>query len=164
VVRVDTDPTDGDVLVVANRTLRGAAIEQALLRRHRAGPARFHLVVPATPLSDQVADLLATEHVVPPGGEDGGFVVARRRLVEAERRWGALGLEVTGEVGAPDPCVAVLDACFARPVREVVVSTLARGRSPWLRDGLPRKLRRHLDVPIEVIEATPAKRRRLASH
>jgi hypothetical protein len=163
-VRVEVDLTDGHVLVVANRTLQGAAIEQALLRRARAGPVRFHLVVPATPLSDQVADLLAAERVVPPGGEDGGFVIARRRLAEAERRWSALGLEVTGEVGAADPCTAVLDACFARPVREVVVSTLARGRSPWLRDGLPRKLRRHLDVPVEVVEAAPAKRRRLVVH
>lgn len=163
-MRVETDLTDGDVLVVANRTLQGAAIEGALLGRARAGPVRFHLVVPATPLNDQVADLLASEHLVPPGGEDGGFVIARRRLAEAQRRWGAFGLEVTGEVGDPDPFTAVLDAWRGRTVREVVISTLARGRSLWLRDGLPRKLRRHLDVPIEVVEAAPAKRRRLAAH
>lgn len=162
-MNLDLNLTDGDVLVVANRTLRGAAIEVALLQRHRAGPVHFHLVVPATPLDDQVADLLAAEHIVPQGGEDRGFVLARRRLAEAERRWGALGLEVTGEVGDPDPCTAVLDAYRARTVREVVVSTLARGRSRWLRDGLPRKLGRHIDVPIEVVEAARVGRR-LAAH
>jgi hypothetical protein len=160
-VRTDIEPTDGDVLVVANRTLQGAAIEEALLRRARAGPVRFHLVVPATPLDDQIAEMLAAEHLVPSGGEDGGFVIARRRLADAERRWRALGLAVTGEVGDPDPCLAVLDAYRARVVREVVVSTLARGRSRWLRDGLPRKLHRHLPVPIEVVEAARDRRRRL---
>jgi hypothetical protein len=163
VLPVHADLTDGDVLVVANRTLQGAAIEEALLRRARAGPVRFHLVVPATPLDDQIAEMLAAEHLVPSGGEDGGFVIARRRLADAERRWRALGLTVTGEVGDPDPCTAVLDACRSRVVREVVVSTLARGRSRWLRDGLPRRLRRQLAVPIEVIEAARPGRRPLVA-
>jgi hypothetical protein len=146
-----TDPSDGYVLVVANQTLRGATIEQALLARARAAPVRFHLVVPATPIDGQLADLLVSEHQVPNGGEDAGFVIARRRLADAERHFRALGLDAAGEVGDPDPCLAVRDAFAARPVREVVVSTLARGRSRWLRDGLPRRLRRQFDVPIEVV-------------
>jgi GABA permease len=154
---------DGVVLVVANRTLQGAAIEEALLRRARAGPVRFHLVVPATPLDDQLNDLLVAERLGSSSVEDGGFVIARRRLADAERRWKPLGLELTGEVGDPDPLRAVLAACRARVVAEVVVSTLPRGRSLWLRDGLPRKLRRHLDVPLEVVEAPRVRTRKLAA-
>jgi hypothetical protein len=153
---------DGVVLVVANRTLQGPALELALLRRAGEGAVRFHLVVPATPLNDQLADLLVHEHLVPPGGEDGGFVIARRRLDDAQRRFRAIGLQVTGEVGDPDACVAALDAGREQHVREVIVSTLSRGRSLWLRDGLPRRLRRHLDVPIEVVEAPRLRSRTLA--
>jgi hypothetical protein len=162
-MRADGVVEHGVVLVVANRTLQGPALEAALLRRADRGPARFHVVVPATPLDDQLADLLAHEHLVPPGGEDGGFVIARRRLADAQRRFGALGLHVTGEVGDPDACVATLDACREHVLREVVVSTLSRGRSLWLRDGLPRRLRRHLDVPIEVVEAPRVRTRTLVS-
>jgi hypothetical protein len=154
---------DGVVLVVANRTLQGPALELALLRRAGEGAVRFHVVVPATPLNDQLADLLANEHLVPPGGEDGGFVIARRRLADAERRFRALGLMVTGEVGDPDAGVAALDACQELVVREVVVSTLSRARSLWLRDGLPGRLRRHLDVPVEVVEAPRVRSRTLVS-
>lgn len=159
----DGVPGDGVVLVVANRTLQGLALERALLERSGGRAVRFHVVVPATPLDDQLADLLASEHVAR-HGEDGGFVIARRRLADAERHFNSLGLEATGEVGDPDPCTAVLDACRSQQVvREVIVSTLARGRSRWLRDGLPRRLRRELDVPIEVVEAPRVRQRRLAA-
>jgi GABA permease len=58
-------------------------------------------------------------------------------------------------VGDPDPVAAVGDALRAREFDEVIVSTLPRGVSRWLRLSLPHRLERMTDLPVHHVIAHP---------
>lgn len=74
---------------------------------------------------------------------------------------GMAGLEVeAGLVGDPDPVAAVDDALPTREFDEVVVATLPRGISRWLRLSLPHRLRRMTDLPVTHVTAHPHRTRR----
>jgi hypothetical protein len=66
------------------------------------------------------------------------------------------GLEAEAAiVGDPDPVAAVGDAMRAEEFDELVVSTLPRGVSRWLRMSLPHRLRRMTDLPVLHVTAHP---------
>ena len=97
-------------------------------QRAEAGPATFHLLVPATPRG--------LHRVVDP--EVAGRHEAAAQLERAlEPLREAAGAEVTGHVGDADPMAAISDTLHAREVDEIIISTL------------PRRLSRrvHLDLP-----------------
>ena len=72
------------------------------------------------------------------------------------RRMRVTGLEVEAAmVGDPDPVAAVGDALRSHEFDEVVVSTLPRGISRWLRLSLPHRLRRMTDLPVLHVTAHP---------
>ena len=72
------------------------------------------------------------------------------------RRMRAAGLDLEATiVGDPDPVAAVGDALRSREFDEVIVSTLPRGVSRWLRLSLPHRLRRMTDVPVLHVTAHP---------
>ncbi|MGY1828284.1 MULTISPECIES: hypothetical protein [unclassified Blastococcus] len=134
-------------LVVANQTLSSESLGRAVQERIAAGPHSFHLVAPATPARDEV-DGPSAYAAVGPSVQERAFALARQRLDRALDELRALGAEVDGEVGDPDPLQAVRAALGHFPADEIVVSTLPRGLSQWLRRDLPARLRKACGVPV----------------
>jgi len=141
-------------LFVANQTLGGPALEEvvrARMKREREGilgtEAEFHIVVPATAPEDQ--------HT-PSEGE--ARVIAAGRLEQALERLRSVGAQVTGEVGAEDPVQAISEAFGGqRGIEsgyvEIIISTLPRGISKWLRTDLPHQIERKFDLAVTTIES-----------
>ena len=131
------------VLVVANRTATSEALVAAVRRRAEAGPARFHLLVPATPRG--------LHRVVDP--EDSGREEAAEQLERGlELLSEATGTSVTGSVGSPDPMAAIADVIYDRRVHEIILSTLPRRLSRWMHLDLPSKLN-GMGIPVTHVEA-----------
>lgn len=135
------------ILIVANQTLGGEALTAKVRGLADAEPSSFHILVPATPPQHQLTYT-----------EGGAEMVARERLERAVERLESLGLEVTGEVGAPNPVDAIRDVLMDRTADEIVLSTLPPGPSRWLRQDLPHRVERAFDVPVHhVIAGAEAK-------
>jgi hypothetical protein len=131
------------VLVVANRTAASEAMLEAARRRAEAGPARFHLLVPATPRG--------LHRVVDP--EDAGREEAAAQLeLGLDLLREATGTEVTGNVGSADPMAAIADVINDRRVHEIILSTLPRRLSRWMHLDLPSKLN-GMGIPVTHVEA-----------
>jgi CBS domain-containing protein len=64
----------------------------------------------------------------------------------------AAGAPVTGEVGDADPVAAIADALAKDRFHEIIVSTLPRRVSKWLRVDLPSKAR-GFSLPVTHVEA-----------
>ena len=136
-------------LVVAHRTL----VEDHLLDHVRtlgaAGACRFHLVVPV-------------QHPRDHAWTDGEVeAAARRRLDEGLAAFRTAGAEVTGEIGDANPVYAAGAALRAQPDTDwagIVVSTLPRGVSRWLRLDVVSRLEYGFDLPVTHLVAarTPA--------
>lgn len=126
------------VLVVANRTLAGEELRQAL-RRAAADGAELHVVAPILPSRvHYIASDIDTE-----------LAEARERLAAALAWARAEGLDADGKVGDPFTAFgAVEDELRAFGADEVIVSTLPPGRSNWLEAGILQRLQDELDVPI----------------
>ena len=132
-----------NVLVVANRTAGSEELIDALRQRAEEGPAHFHLVVPATPHGvSWVADMSA------------GTPDAEHDLDGALERLRDHGLDCDGEVGDPDPIAAVHDSAHFGSYDEVIVSTLPKHISRWLRLDLPRRVRHATGLPVKHVTAS----------
>ncbi|MGI8413177.1 MAG: hypothetical protein ACR2LV_07645 [Solirubrobacteraceae bacterium] len=135
------------VLLVANRTATDRPLVEAVRARAQRGEAVFHLVVPATPQG--------LHRLVDP--EVAGVQAARERLQEALPVLSqAADGEVTGNVGDANPLAAVADAINLHGFDEIILSTLPRRVSRWLRLDLPSKIR-GLGVPVLHVTGTEAK-------
>ena len=131
------------VLIVANRTAATDSLLEAVRRRADAGPAEFHLLVPATPRG--------LHRVVDP--EVAGRQEATEQLELAlELLQMATGSEVTGHVGDAEPVAAISDTLHEREVDEIIISTLPRRLSRWMHIDLPSKVR-GLGLPVTHVEA-----------
>jgi hypothetical protein len=131
------------VLVVAHQTAATSALLSAVRERARRGPATFHLVVPSQPHG--------MHKVVDP--EDVGGDEARDVLTEALPKLSeAAGSEVTGAIGDPEPLMAIQDAINLGSYDEIIVSTLPRRISRWLKLDLVSKAR-GLGLPVTHVEA-----------
>jgi hypothetical protein len=140
-------PDRAEVLVVANRTAGSPELLEALKARAEKGPAKFHLLVPATPHG---AAWMADMHSG--GGE------AEAHVKAAVDRLRDAGLEVDdGKVGDPDPVAAVEDAVNFRKFDEIVVSTLAKHVSKWLKLDLPHRVERATGLPVQHVTASETK-------
>lgn len=136
-------PEDKQILLVANRTAISPALLEAVRSRAGSGPSRFHLVVPPTPRG--------LHRVVDP--EAAGQEEAAEQLEAALPRLSeAAGSDVQGEVGDSDPVAAISDALHAHDFDEIILSTLPRRVSGWLRVDLPRKAG-HFGLPVTHVEA-----------
>lgn len=126
------------VLVVAGKSAEYPGLVEAL-RLHRAGvPTSFTLLVPAVPNGFAWATDMHS-----------GWPAAADRAEHAAKRMRAAGLDLDEAiVGDPDPFAAVGDVVHARHFDEIVVATLPRGVSSWLRIGLPARLGRVTNLPI----------------
>ena len=91
-----------EVLVVANRTLGGPKLLDAVRARARSGDVRFRLIVPQ---SQPSAGLVIYDEAVRES--------AQVRVDLALSVLAAEGIAGTGEVGDPDPFLATMDAMYS---------------------------------------------------
>lgn len=139
------------VLVVAHRTAATPALLEAVRERAARGPCTFTLLVPnAVRGFDRVMDPEDAAH-----SEADAVLDLALPLLE-----GAVGAPVEGVVGDADPLAAVADAVNVQGFDEIIVSTLSRRVSRWLRLDLPSKIG-GLGLPVTTVtadEAVPAAR------
>jgi GABA permease len=131
-------PDERRVLVVANETVGGDELMEALGEIALEGKATFYVVSPAlnSRLKTWVSD------------EDPARAVAQQRLDATLERLASTGIEATGAIGDVDPLVAVEDAVRAFRPTEIVVSTHPEGRSNWLERGVVSALRDRYEAPV----------------
>jgi hypothetical protein len=132
------------VLVVANETLGGRALIQAIRKRAADSDVRFVLVVPQ---NRPRAGLVVYD--------DSVFDAAQTRVdlaVEAAR---AEGIHAIGEVGDEDPYSATVDAVHTYRPAEIIISTYPATRSGWLRRDLIDRVRDATGLPVEHVVADP---------
>lgn len=127
-----------EVLVVANRTLGGAKLLEAVRARAAEGETRFRLVVPQ---SDPSAGLVIYDEAVRESAQ--ARVDLALELVTAE------GIDASGEVGDADPFLATMDAVAERRPDEIIVSTHPAVSSGWLRRDLVERIRNASGLPVE---------------
>lgn len=127
-------------LVIANQTLASEELRLEVARRIAKGPVRFYVVVPATPIQHALT-----------WDERESLQAARDRL-EAILGWMRdRGADADGEIGDRDPVAAALDALRRRAADEIILSTLPVGRSRWIRQDVPTRLRRTVALPVTVV-------------
>jgi hypothetical protein len=127
-----------EVLVVANRTLGGAKLLEAVRSRAAEGETRFRLVVPQ---SDPSAGLVIYDEAVRESAQ--ARVDLALELVTAE------GIDASGEVGDSDPFLATMDAVAERRPDEIIISTHPAISSGWLRRDLVDRIRNASGLPVE---------------
>jgi hypothetical protein len=132
------------ILVVANETLGGRALIEAVRERVAKGNARFVLCVPQ---NRPRAGLVIYDDAV--------FDAAQARVDLALEFVHAEGIDAIGEVGDPDPYTATLDAVREYRPDEIIISTYPETRSGWLRRDLIDRVRDASGVPVEHVVADP---------
>jgi len=134
-------------LIIANQTLGGAQLVEAVQERIAREAHEFYVVVPATPLRDQELGAGSFPDSAP-SPQERAYALARQRLDRAVRQISDLGGTADGEVGDADAFEAARLAADRFAAHEVIVSTLPLGLSRWLRGNLPARIERALDLPV----------------
>lgn len=139
-------------LIVANQTLGGDELIELIDKRRKAEPSEFFIVVPATPVLEMVPGLAAMPVIgsgtVMPSTPEHARELAQGRLDEALAQLRAVGAQVDGLVGDPNPVRAVEKAIRGRQFDEIIVSTLPRRVSRWLHQDLPHRLEQKTGLPV----------------
>jgi hypothetical protein len=131
------------VLVVAHQTAATDGLLAAVRERANQSAAKFHLVVPRQPHGmHKLVDPQDT-------GEDDAQQVLDAALPKLSM---AAGSEVTGSLGDSEPLMAIQDAVNLGSYDEIIISTLPRRMSRWLKLDLVSKTR-GLGLPVTHVEA-----------
>ncbi len=120
------------IIVLADDSVDGSELREELRRRAIGGRAVVLVVSPATD---------------PPAPDD--------RLPASLIAMRAAGVDATGEIGDGDPIQAIADALRTFHADELVVSTLPRGSSPWLEDGVVERARERFGLPLTHVIVVP---------
>jgi hypothetical protein len=126
-----------NVLVLANETIGGKPLLDAILQRHEQGDAEFFIVVPRTRprygnvVYDEAVRSSAQVRV------DLALAFARQHHIKA-----------TGEVGDEDPFNAAMDAVGEFAIDEIILSTHPSTSSGWMRRDLPERIREASGLPV----------------
>jgi hypothetical protein len=126
-----------EILVLANETIGGEKLLDAVRERAREGDARFHVVVPLT--RPRHGNVIYDEAV-----RDSAQVRVDLALAFMREE----GFEGTGEVGDSDPLNAAKDAIAEHGITEIIVSTLPATSSGWLRRDLIQALETETGLPV----------------
>jgi hypothetical protein len=128
-----------NVLVIANETVVGDPLLDRIRERAARGPSSFLIICPQS-------DPSQAEHPE-----------AERRLRRALAILRAQGIDAHGQVAHPDPYTAAMQAIHDERIDEVIVSTFAPERSPWLKRNLVQRLHNDSKLPVEhvVLEEAP---------
>ena len=135
--------TPARILVVAHKTAATPALLDAVRERAARGPATFTLLVP-TP-AHGLTRVTDPEDIEDSEARD--TLALAIPLLEQ-----AAGGRVRGMVGVPSPLEAIQDAINLHGFDEIILSTLPRTVSRWLRIDLPHKLN-GLGLPVTTVTA-----------
>jgi hypothetical protein len=125
------------ILVVANQTVGGQKLLDLVREKAREG-VHFVLVVPMDrPPHGGVIYNEAVRHA------------AEVRLSLARQFMAREGIDLRGEVGDEDPFTATMDGVAIHRPDEVVISTLPRTASGWLRRDLVERVQDASGLPVE---------------
>jgi hypothetical protein len=149
-------------LVVANQTLQAAELRDELGTKIGAGPCSFFVLVPDTKAADY--DAVAAGGVLPqpgmwwwatqyarPATDEEATAQARQRLSLMLAGLAGLGVPVEGDLGSSSPLEAIEKMLADRQFDEIIVATLPRRVSRWLRAGLPHQAGRRFGLPVTAI-------------
>lgn len=126
------------VLVVANETVAGKPLIDAIRKRAAGEEVHAHVISPQN--QPKHGYVIYDEHV-----RD----AAENRLEMTLALLREAGIEADGEVMDPDPYSAVMDALGEQDYDEIVISTHPETRSGWLRQGLVDRVERAARRPVE---------------
>jgi len=125
-----------NVLVVASQTVGGPVLIESLERRATSSPHRFTVIAPQS------------------DGDDGA-AATEERLEQTLAELRQAGLKVKGYVCHPDPLLSIRQAMQITPADEIVISTLPKQKSRWLRGDLINQARKATGRPVEHIVFDP---------
>jgi hypothetical protein len=132
------------VLVIANETIGGRSLIDAVRRHAAEEETRFVLCVPQTRPRD---GLVVYDESV--------FEAAQTRVDLAVGFVRSEGIDAVGEVGDPDPYAATMDAVREYDPDGIIISTYPESRSGWLRRDLVERIRAASGLPVEHVVADP---------
>jgi len=133
-----TDASPTRILVVANETVVGKPLIDAVRARAERGPIEVKVVCPQNqPTAGWVGY-----------GEEARWA-AENRLKATLARLSEAGIEATGAIEDPDPFTAVMDCLAAEDFDEIIISTHPETRSGWLRRDLVQRVRQASRRPVE---------------
>jgi phosphopantetheine adenylyltransferase len=146
---VSTTAEPAVVLVVANETLTGAELIDAVRRRAERGPIRAVVVAP---VNEPAAGYVVYE--------DSRRAAAGRRLDRTVQALRDAGIPAHGGVFDHGPVTAVKDILANEHVDELIVSTHPEAKSGWLRRNLIDEIRKAAGArPVEHVVADVAARK-----
>ena len=126
------------VLVVANETVAGKPLIDAIRKRAEGQEVHAHVI---SPQNQPKHGYVIYDSMVRDAAEN------RVKMTVALLR--EAGIEADGEVMDPDPYAAVMDALGEEDYDEIILSTHPETRSGWLRQGLVDRLQRATRRPVE---------------
>src|SRR6478752_9805617 len=135
--------TDGSpirLLVVANETVVGKPLIDAVKARAAKGPVQVHVICP-----QNMARAGWVQY-----GEEARWA-AENRLKATLARLSEAGIEATGAIEDPDPYTAVMDELGRAGTNydEIIISTHPETRSGWLRRDLVERVKQAARRPVE---------------
>lgn len=130
------------VIAILTDNLHGSEpVEQILANADQDG-VELRIVIPATEAN-------ALHHTL--GDIDEPRKEAEQRLERALATLRKDGIEVSGEVGDPDPVQAAQDALLKAPADEVLIFEHCDEQSKWYEEGLLEKAQEGIEPPLRVI-------------
>ena len=135
-----------NILVVANETVVGKPLIDAVKARAEKGPIHVHVICPQNqPRAGWVQY-----------AEEGRWA-AENRLKATLARLAEAGIQADGEIEDPDPYTAIMDELGRADYDEIIISTHPETRSGWLRRDLIERVKQATRRPVEhVVVDDPA--------
>ncbi len=127
------------ILVIANETIGGRALLDAVRKHVEKGDTQWFLCVPR--MQPSHGSIIYDEAV---------YDAAQVRIDLARQFLRSqMGIEAVGEVGDPDPYAATMDAVGEFRPDEIIVSTKPATSSGWLRRDLVERIGDATGLPVE---------------
>jgi len=125
------------ILAVANETIGGRSMIEAVLEKAAGGDARVVICVPRT--QPRHGNIIY---------DDAVYDAAQIRIDLARGFLRQQGISAVGDVGDPDPYTATMDAVAEFAPDEIIISTLPAQASGWLRRDLIERIQDATGLPV----------------